>query len=62
MKTVAVALLAVAGLALAGCGVKGPLYLPEKSGEVVIRPAPTSTPPAEQPATAPGGDTESPRD
>ncbi|MEO8064978.1 MAG: lipoprotein [Pseudomonadota bacterium] len=25
--------------ALAGCGLKGPLYLPEKTGEVVTRPA-----------------------
>jgi predicted small lipoprotein YifL len=62
MKTVAAALFVVAGLALAGCGIKGPLYLPEKAGEVVIRPAPTSTPPAEQPASPPSGDTDSPRD
>ena len=25
---------------LAGCGLKGPLYLPEKTGEIVTRPAP----------------------
>ena len=31
---------------LAGCGLKGPLYLPEKSKEVVIRPAPGTTPEA----------------
>lgn len=62
MKSIAAALFAVAGLTLTGCGIKGPLYLPEKSGEVVIRPAPTSTPPAEQPVTIPGDDTESPRD
>jgi predicted small lipoprotein YifL len=36
--------------ALAGCGLKGPLYLPEKSKEVVIRPAPGA--PA-QPTTVP---------
>jgi hypothetical protein len=31
----------LAGLAaLAGCGLKGPLYLPEKSQEIVIRPGP----------------------
>ena len=31
-------------LLLAGCGQKGPLYLPETTGEVVTRP--TQTPPA----------------
>jgi predicted small lipoprotein YifL len=31
-------------LAAAGCGLKGPLYLPEKSGEVVVRPAPAAAP------------------
>lgn len=30
-------------LSLAGCGLKGPLYLPEKSKEVVVRPGPTAT-------------------
>jgi predicted small lipoprotein YifL len=30
-------LLAIAGV-LAGCGQKGPLYLPDKGGEVVTRP------------------------
>ena len=39
------ALLAVLA-ALAGCGLKGPLYLPEKSQEVVIRPAPGTAPEA----------------
>lgn len=28
-------------VALAGCGQKGPLYLPERASEVVTRPAPT---------------------
>ena len=42
--------LLVLATALAGCGLKGPLYLPEKSKEVVVRPAPGA--PA-QPATAP---------
>lgn len=37
-----VVLLALA-LLLAGCGQKGPLYLPDTSGEVVTRP--TQTPP-----------------
>ena len=36
--------------ALAGCGLKGPLYLPEKSKEVVVRPGPGAS---AQPATAP---------
>jgi len=44
------ALLAATSLVmlLGGCGLKGPLYLPEKSKEVVIRPGPaaTSTPAA----------------
>jgi predicted small lipoprotein YifL len=41
--------------ALAGCGLKGPLYLPEKSREVVIRPAPAeaATPPAAPPESGP---------
>ena len=37
-----------ATLALGGCGQKGPLYLPEKSGAVVTSPA--ATPPAPPPA------------
>ena len=40
--------LCLLGVALGGCGLKGPLYLPEKT-EVKIRPAPASAPPA-QPA------------
>ena len=36
--------LAFALLAASGCGLKGPLYLPEKS-EVTIRPAPATQPP-----------------
>ena len=39
------ALCAVLAGALAGCGLKGPLYLPEPAGEIVTRPAPV--PPAE---------------
>jgi len=31
-------------LVLAGCGQKGPLYLPDQAQEVVTRPAPASTP------------------
>jgi predicted small lipoprotein YifL len=36
-------LLATLLWALAGCGQKGPLYLPDPSGEVVTRPAAEST-------------------
>ena len=36
----------IVGLAASGCGLKGPLYLPEKSG-VVVRPGPATTAPAE---------------
>jgi predicted small lipoprotein YifL len=36
---------------LAACGQKGPLYLPEKTGEVVTRPAAPEKPaPAETPS------------
>jgi predicted small lipoprotein YifL len=49
LRTAAIAVLA-AGLALTGCGFKGPLTLPEKPGEVTVRPAPAGTQPA-----APGG-------
>ncbi len=34
------------GIALAGCGLKGALSLPEKSGNVVIRGGSTATAPA----------------
>jgi len=42
-------------LLLAGCGLKGALYLPEKSGDVTIRPAPQDgiTPSAPPTATTP---------
>ena len=43
--------------ALAGCGQKGPLYLPEKTGEIVTRPAQT---PAPAPASPEGATTETP--
>jgi predicted small lipoprotein YifL len=35
-----------AGLALAGCGYKGPLTLPEKPGEVTTRPGPAGAKPS----------------
>jgi len=46
----AVALLGLlsAGL-LAGCGQKGPLYLPEKARDIVTRPAGSTTTPPEEP-------------
>ena len=50
MKCRALLGLVLAGLAASGCGLKGPLYLPEKS-EVTIRPAPAATPPATPSAT-----------
>jgi predicted small lipoprotein YifL len=37
---------------LAGCGLKGSLTLPEKPGDVAIRPAPV-TPATSEPAAAP---------
>ncbi len=44
----------LAALAAAGCGLKGPLYLPEKSG-VVVRPGPKAAPPAAEPKPAAPG-------
>ena len=43
-------------LALAGCGQKGPLYLPEKPGAVVTAPPPPPAAPGQppQPSPAPG--------
>jgi predicted small lipoprotein YifL len=44
-------------LVTAGCGQKGPLYLPDKNASVVTRPAnsgATTTAPATQPAPASG--------
>jgi predicted small lipoprotein YifL len=40
-------------LAAAGCGQKGPLYLPDKSAKVVTSPAATGAPPAATPAATP---------
>jgi len=40
-----------AALLLTGCGMKGPLYLPEKNAQVVTTPAaaaPAATPPASE--------------
>ena len=48
---------ALAAALLAGCGQKGPLYLPDQKGQVVVTsaPPPAATPPAATPpAAAPG--------
>jgi len=59
---IAAALLLCSPLVLAGCGLKGPLYLPDKPGEVVTRgprsdQAPTDpgteSPPATEPSSGP---------
>ena len=47
---------------LAGCGVKGALYLPEKPSEVIIRPAPGTGPTAGKPPPPPAEDPAPPRD
>ena len=49
MRLVALAIVAsglVGLLGLGGCGLKGPLYLPEKTGDVVVRPGAGAAPPA----------------
>ena len=54
MKQLGWILIVGASVALAGCGMKGPLFLPDKNASVVTRPATsgTTTPP-EQTAPAP---------
>lgn len=51
MKTTWLALALALATVLAACGQKGPLYLPEKPGEVVTRPTQT---PAPAPTPGPG--------
>jgi len=56
--------LALAAMA-SGCGLKGPLYLPEKAGPVTTRPgpaAPAATPATEPPQAKPAGDPPPPPD
>jgi predicted small lipoprotein YifL len=53
-------LAASSALVLAGCGQKGPLYLPEKGGTVVTAPAEAPPPPAPQSQSTPGPPPESP--
>jgi predicted small lipoprotein YifL len=49
--TMAVAFVALTLVALAACGQKGPLYLPDAASEVVTRPAPSL--PTDQAPSAP---------
>ena len=49
---------AVAPLLLAGCGQKGPLYLPDQATEIVTRP--TQTPAETAPATPPPASSDAP--
>ena len=68
MEVIRTPLIAVALLscALGGCGQKGPLYLPDKTGEIVTRPAqppPESTSAPDSPRTIdtpPAADTPAP--
>ena len=46
MSARAILAVTVAGLALTGCGYKGPLTLPEKPGEVTTRPGPSGAKPS----------------
>ena len=58
-KIIAIAGLSAAAL-LAGCGQKGPLYLPDQGGEVVTRPGGQNQSPS--PETAPQPSTQTPPD
>jgi predicted small lipoprotein YifL len=56
MKQLGCIFIVGAGVALGGCGMKGPLFLPDKNASVVTRPGTsgTTTPPAQTaPAPAP---------
>jgi len=46
----ALMLLACAVAILAGCGQKGPLYLPDQAGEIVTRPTQSTPPPVDSQA------------
>lgn len=43
-------------ISMTGCGLKGPLYLPEKPGDVTIRPAPSAPATATPAIGTPSGD------
>jgi len=53
MKTVVRVLVVCGTLVVAGCGQKGPLYLPDKNASVVTRPAGSNNPASTEPAAAP---------
>jgi predicted small lipoprotein YifL len=60
MKQLTWILIACACLTAAGCGQKGPLFLPDKNGKVVTRPGRSQgTPPAD---TAPMAPAEAPQE
>jgi predicted small lipoprotein YifL len=44
---------ALVAMGVAGCGQKGPLYLPDKNGSVVTRPGAAQTPSQTSPTPAP---------
>lgn len=56
MKAVIRASLLLPLVMLAACGKKGPLYLPDRGGDVVTRPV--ATPPAQPEATPPDAEGE----
>lgn len=51
MRFRALAVTLALAMVASGCGLKGPLYLPEKAGPVTTRPGPAA--PATAPATPP---------
>jgi predicted small lipoprotein YifL len=57
-KIVVIALTGAAGMLLAACGQKGPLYLPDQGGEVVTRPGGQAQSPS--PESAPQPSTQTP--
>ncbi len=57
----AIVVACVLAASLAGCGQKGPLYLPEEARDIVTRPAPPSSPSApSSPETVDSPDTPPP--
>jgi predicted small lipoprotein YifL len=46
-------LMACAVVVIAGCGQRGPLYLPDRNVRVVTRPATVSAPESSAPSSAP---------
>ena len=65
MKQIAWILVACAGVLVAGCGQKGPLFLPDKNASVVTRPGGGAAAPATTPApgdAAPAATPKQPQD